>query len=302
MDDYTPLMVACEIGNRDAVERLLAKKADCNRVASFICSTRSSFSRTSTWNSTRLSGEEQLVTLLIGNGAIPDTYGNILKETPLYTASKWGHLRIVEILLNAGAKTSILDSFGWTPLMTACEGGHLEVVRLLLLREADPNLAAADGLTPLLIAVRKGHFQLTGLLLSYKANPNLPTKQYQAALDVQKIDNRLEEKLKEEGASLTPLTIACENGQLELANLLLTHQANPNQARADGATPLHLAAQKSYFQIATLLLAHNADPKQQDKAGLTPLDVATDRKIIRLLKKSKDAASTNKREQPKANN
>ncbi len=50
--------------------------------------------------------------------------------TPLYVAASWGHLRCLDLLLEAGAQTDLGTAS--TPLYIAAESGRLEIVRILL--------------------------------------------------------------------------------------------------------------------------------------------------------------------------
>jgi len=50
-------------------------------------------------------------------------------ETPLHSASRNGHLKVVEqIVATEGDSSNANDNYGQTPLHYACEEGHLEVV------------------------------------------------------------------------------------------------------------------------------------------------------------------------------
>jgi len=75
--------------------------------------------------------------------------------TALYCAAAGGHLEAVELLLEAGADSSIREAErGHTPLHAAAYGGHVEVVRRLLLAGAslearDYNCCTAAGLAQL---------------------------------------------------------------------------------------------------------------------------------------------------------
>lgn len=75
--------------------------------------------------------------------------------TALHCAAAGGHLEAVELLLEAGADSSIREAeHGHTPLHTAAYGGQVEVVRRLLLAGAslearDYNSCTAAGLAQL---------------------------------------------------------------------------------------------------------------------------------------------------------
>merc|ERR1712072_273858 len=84
----------------------------------------------------------------------------------------------------------------------------------------------------------------------------------------------------------TPLWIACQNGRVDAARLLLDKGADVNLATEKGTTPLHgvcdhWCCEDSHIEVVRLLLANGADVDQTTKDGQTSLDIA----------KSKDRSS-----------
>jgi ankyrin repeat protein len=60
------------------------------------------------------------------------TYPTLVVKKPLWIASKIGHARVVQLLLEKnGVDIEARDRFGDTPLTIAVSNGHEEVVRLL---------------------------------------------------------------------------------------------------------------------------------------------------------------------------
>ena len=98
-----------------------------------------------------------------------------------------------------------------------------------------------------------------------------------------------------------PLLVACEQGHLEVASLLLEAKADKDKATSNNATAFFFAAQKGHLEVARLLLEARAD---KDKAttdrGVTPLYVAAERgqlEVVRVLleaKANKDHATTDR--------
>jgi uncharacterized protein len=80
-----------------------------------------------------------------------------LHDSALHRASLYGHLAIVEMLLNARAVLDQPDlSPGWTPLMYAACQGHSSIVQALIQAGADLNACDSDGQTALMIAANAG--------------------------------------------------------------------------------------------------------------------------------------------------
>ena len=73
--------------------------------------------------------------------------------SPLYVAAYCGHAEAVQILLNEGADSTIVDTYGMGPMHAAARNGHLQVVQALLARGVDINRSAKHGVTPLVLAV-----------------------------------------------------------------------------------------------------------------------------------------------------
>jgi cytohesin len=76
----------------------------------------------------------------------------LVGDTPLHSASLWGHGEIVKILLSHGAVINAKNHFGQQPLHYACVFRSKEVVKILLDAGADANAKDDDGHTPVGLA------------------------------------------------------------------------------------------------------------------------------------------------------
>ena len=96
---------------------------------------------------------------LEGGGRADATYerGEVSGLTLLMGAARYGHERVVELLLRHGAEINLQDSNGGTALMLAARNGHERVVELLIRRGAEINLQNSDGGTALMIAAFFNH-------------------------------------------------------------------------------------------------------------------------------------------------
>jgi hypothetical protein len=109
-------------------------------------------------------GHVGVAQVLLDHGAdvnLQDTY----KQTPLSWASSRG-LEFVRLLLKHGANVNTQDCLiRKTPLHRAAGCGNFEIVRLLLDHGADMHIRNEYGSTPFQLATRKEHHDITQLLL-----------------------------------------------------------------------------------------------------------------------------------------
>ena len=99
-------------------------------------------------------------------------------------------------------------------------------------------------------------------------------------------DKELVNSKNEQG--YTPLTLACYNGNLEVASFLVEKVSDIN-GNSNYGTPLMAAVYKSYDKIVTVLLKHNANPNIQDSQGGTAMHYAVLFKKYEIIKLLIDA-------------
>ena len=76
-------------------------------------------------------------------------------------------------------------------------------------------------------------------------------------------------------AGETPVFVACRNGHVEAARMIINAGADVNIQANDGSTPLHRACQSCRLDMLELLLGHNAQINKAMLDGATPLFVAS---------------------------
>jgi len=111
--------------------------------------------------------------------------------TPLHFAARYGHLSVVEYLVNQKVDINAKDNYDNTPLHFAaqgiCEyyhGGSLSVVEFLVNRKADINAKNRDGWTPLHWAAENDHLSVVKYLVNKNAEINANTNDYDTPLDL----------------------------------------------------------------------------------------------------------------------
>jgi ankyrin repeat protein len=119
-DGWTPLHLAAFFGQRDAVELLLASRADLGAVS------RNSLANTPL-HAAVAGGHVDVSLLLIERGAdvnAADAGGH----TPLHIAAEGGYLPVVRALLARGADPHAVDAEDKTPLSRAASRNHTSII------------------------------------------------------------------------------------------------------------------------------------------------------------------------------
>lgn len=195
-----------------------------------------------------------------------------------------------KLLLDSGASVKAVSRAGRTPLLIiAAESGSSEVVKMLLARGADPNAADKAGFTPLMMAAQANDLESVKSLVAAGADVN------------PKPSGERPEAAAANGFYLAPLSWAAASGNVEMVRLLLAKGANVNaRGMKDGGsvkngpiqlgqyTALLVASVYGPYEVVKALLDAGADVNAQDVRGSTPLIYAVtsdrpDPKTVQLL-------------------
>ena len=185
------------------------------------------------------------------------------EDIPCLTAAVWSKNEdVVSCLLKEpGIYVDATDCHDYTALHHACfrlsrhgaGTGQREIVKKLLASGANVNCKSEFGYSPLRYAVRYNYTEVVSLLMGV---PGLD-------IETKDSDNR------------GPLHFACENGNVDIARMLLMCGANVNSRGPSGKTPLMLAFQTEMEDLIFLLLEDPAiDMNAKDFEGKTALHCA----------------------------
>ena len=137
-----------------------------------------------------------------------------------------------------------------TRLADAAMQGDKDAVRSLLKQKVDVNAPQGDGTTALHWAAYHDDLEMVKLLLASGANVKAATR---------------------EGA-ITPLFMACQNGNAAVMDALLKAGADANSVKANGTTALMIAAASGSVDAVKLLLDRSATINAKETAhGQTAL-------------------------------
>lgn len=198
---------------------------------------------------------ERLRRMLVNSPDLIDAPQGENNETPLQTAARLDHGRVVEFLLSqrVDPKGGAQDR---PPLHLAAGAGHKRLVELLLKAGVPPDQLDKSGRTPLHWAVSTGRPQVVQSLLASGARPSI---RCQGSMSFQ--DTPFKLSLNQ----LTPLGIAVVQGNRPSVELLVGAGASLNEeaARDRGPysySPLLLALKNRDGAMAQRLLELGADP------------------------------------------
>jgi len=118
-----------------------------------------------------------------------------------------------------------------TPLHLACIKHNPDIIKILLKHKANPNKGDIEGVTPL------------HLLIESDAPPSLVESLIYNGAFVNEVDYHQN----------TPLHVACYEGRLEHAKLLIRNNADVTKMTDDSMSALHLACEMGHFEIVKLL-------------------------------------------------
>ncbi|KAM9313225.1 cortactin-binding protein 2 [Gastrophryne carolinensis] len=157
------------------------------------------------------------------------------RSTLLHQAAAQGNVTLLSMLLNEEEQDlNHLHKDGYTALYSAAANGHTDCVKLLLTSGAQVDATVSNGFTALCAAAAQGHTQCAEVLLSYNADVNYAD------------------------GGQSPLYLACKNGNIELAKLLLDSGADRSIATSNGWTPVHAAADKGNSDCLNLLMYYGS--------------------------------------------
>jgi ankyrin repeat protein len=280
-DSMTPLQLACEGGHAGVVRMLLHYIWGEGEEAGIQAATTA-------LHGVAREGNAQVAKTLLDNGAQANTQDTI-GRTPLIQASIWGHLCVVQTLLQYmdGNGLEKKDSSGHTALYYAILGGHEEVVARLLDKGAQAKSSQPGDVkeTNLVTAAKRGHLAIVKMLVQHMGGQGLDDKDrggrtalYHAAVNgheeiVAFLLSKGAQATSSNEGDRTVLMESSGNGDLSMVQLLLQYTGGEGLEERDrwGHTALYYAAREGHEELVDFMLSKGALANSRDRKGRTVL-------------------------------
>lgn len=190
-------------------------------------------------------GSEAAVQALLKAGADVQAKGSqrIFQATAMLLGSQGGHLGVVKMLVDAGAKIDGRLTLGVSPIYAAAERGHIAVVEYLLMKKATLSFRNVYGMTALYAAAANQHIGVMRVLIKARARLNTKNKE-----------------------GTTALHHAVEQGRTVIAGVLLDAGADWSIEDGNGMTIAQIAQKKRDFDMVKLLGKYQNTPRVPDGA------------------------------------
>ncbi|XP_061486475.1 CARD- and ANK-domain containing inflammasome adapter protein-like [Rhineura floridana] len=242
---YTPLLVACEMGKTESAKVLIEKGASLKDKTP---------NSSSALHLAVQAGASSIAKMLLRKGMAANIVGQG-DQTPLHIAALHNKGALVDILVDGGAKIDLVTKEQLTPLHIASYKGHIDVAQKLLQHKANVNVKDKRSKTPLHLSAERGNPAIVELLLNSNADPNATDKEKK-----------------------TPLHLATIGSHLNLVKALLAKKSRFGTKDMDGCTPMHYAAVNGNTEILKALLVASKNKNIDDKNvwRKTPLHVAAE--------------------------
>jgi ankyrin len=198
---------------------------------------------------------------------------NDFNSTPMSEAATAGNAAIIKLLLEAGVDANSLNHEGQTALMAVARTGNVDAARLLLDAGADVNAFEQwGGQSALMWASSQKHPRLVKLLIERGAHVNARgvVRDWQRRITAEPRPKDLQR------GGFTPLLYAAREGCVDCARYLVQAGADINLPDPDRISPLVLALMNMRFDLASYLISAGADIDKWDLYGRTPLYAAVD--------------------------
>ena len=202
--------------------------------------------------------------------------------TAMCQACFYSPVRIMQVLLEAGASLYNVNSLGHTALMAACSSNVDVMSKVTFLIEYNEHLVTAvssTSFTSLHTAAQRGLEEVCAILVEHGADIHARTSKGSTSLHLAAMYNQAKvmQLLLQHGAEIDarsndkamPVHIAAWFGAREALRFLLDNGVNVHVGGQWNRSPLHYAAAGGQVSCVTELMQRGAQVHRQDERGMS---------------------------------
>ncbi|XP_064633150.1 ankyrin repeat and SOCS box protein 8-like [Lineus longissimus] len=196
-----------------------------------------------------------------------------------------GHFAVAEVLIQHGAPVNAKDRMGATALHMAAISGHAKIVELLIANGAQIGAKTVSGDNAFELAYDKEHYDVVSCILDcyksvsqvgYWSASNILLDAVRAChipLAISALSKGADVNIGDE-ANATPLHIACELNNVNMATLLLDNGARVDVINSNFQSPLHSACMNGGLELVKMLVKGGAKVNALDREKSSALHTA----------------------------
>merc|ERR1712034_60282 len=157
---------------------------------------------------------------------------------------------------------------GESALSIAAKHGFSNAVKFLISKGANKEHFTNEHHTPLSLAVSQNHLKVVQILFEDWISPNSHEKPYLYLSPIFQVQSREIAQLLIDNDAVThdiynnknqsPLTVACQNGYLDVVEFFLDDELDVNHLDNENKTPLFYALTNKHHEISNLLISKGA--------------------------------------------
>jgi len=207
------------------------------------------------------------------------------KKSLLHYAVLGSAMDVIRYLLDSDINVNMSDVHGETPIFDCARKGKLEIAKLLITRFASVNIENRQGELPIHLASHKGDLDMIKLFIESGSYLNKKTMEDRLPVHYAIAGGRVEVipfLLKEgkqnwfikDGYGNTLLHHATKTSSVQVIDLLLNQNLDPNALNSNFETPIFNAVRFGTIDTVRLLLASDAYIDIHNRRYETPVDTA----------------------------
>ncbi|MEX2243820.1 MAG: ankyrin repeat domain-containing protein [Fimbriimonadaceae bacterium] len=215
------------------------------------------------------------------------------REPVIRQAIKYAKVEVLKLFVEAGADLSYCDAHGYTAMIDAAyrQKERLPVIEFLISQGADVNARTTYNETAIRTAYQFGDYETVKALLAAGADDSqlgwddvIRAVAIGSRQDVETALARSSEVRALDSNGMSAIQVALRKGDLELAELLLQHGANPARQSSKGASSIACSIESGSPVVLEWALRHGCDINEHDKFGNPVLGSAVSSGNIEIVR------------------